>query len=381
MALVLPPNLPKNAVPRCPHFTPCGACSLQDMEYAAQVRAKEEAIHHLLHRPVQVVPSPQPYGYRYKMAYVAAFDRFGFRMRGDHKHVVDLHECHVVRPRVSTLLGRMHDWIREFSIEGYDYINFKGDLRYVVMRDAASSDQLMVTLVTSASQTRVKPLLDRLCDHADSVVWMVNATMSDVSEGTLQEIRGLTHIRQRIGHCEFLLGPYSFFQNNLLLCEAMFAEIASHVQGFLLDLYCGVGSIGLFCADHAQRVLGVETIAESIDLAKANASLNRVTNAEFLAQDAGDFLLNYNGPVPDTLVVDPPRTGLPPKLIRKLLRLGAGRIIYVSCNPLSFAEDLPRFANYRLSSLKGFDMFPQTPHVEMVAVLDRRGYPPLREED
>lgn len=381
VALDLPGNLPKTSVPRCPYFTQCGACALQDVDYADQVRAKETALQELLSRPIQVVPCPEPYNYRYKMAYVAAFGKLGFRMCGDHKRVVDLHQCHLVRPRVSRLLAQIQDWVHELNIEGYDYIRFQGDLRYVVTRDAFSSNQLMVTLTTASTQTAIGPLLDRLAGCVESVVWMVNPTPTDVPEGQVQHIRGLEHIRQRIGHCEFLLGPYSFFQNNLLLVDEMFAEIASHARGFVMDLYCGVGTIGLYCASRVSRILGVESIPQSIDLAQRNAQMNNVTNTDFVAQDASTFLLTYQGPVPDTIIVDPPRTGLPPRLIRKLLRLGPGRIIYVSCNPAAFAEDLPRFPSYQVTSLKAFDMFPQTPHVELVAALDRTGYPPLRNEE
>lgn len=381
MSLNLPADLPRNAQPRCPYFGQCGACALQDVDYSEQVQAKEAALRQLLGRDVAVVPSPSPYNYRFKMAYVAAFGKLGFRKWGSHKQVVDLCQCHVVRPRVSRLLERVHEWMHEFNVEGYDYIRFQGDLRYVVTRDAFSSDQLMVTLTTASTQTAVRPILDRLRDHADSVVWMVNPTISDVPEGQVQEIHGLEYIRQRIGRHEFLLGPYSFFQNNLLLVDEMFAEIVRHAYGSVMDMYCGVGTIGICCSDEAVRVLGVESVPQSIDLARRNAQLNGATNAEFVAADSNSFLLNYTGTVPDTVVVDPPRTGLAPKFIRKLLRMGPGRIIYVSCNPQTLAADLPQMPNYTVTSLKGFDMFPQTPHVELVAVLDRVGYPPLRNEE
>lgn len=381
MALKLPADLPRTALPRCPYFGTCGGCALQDVEYAEQVRAKGAALRELLGFDVPLVPSPSPYNYRYKMEFVAAFGRLGFRLMGDYKQVVDLRECHLVQPRVSALLEDLHRWTEEFGVEGYDYMRHHGDLRYVVTRHAISSDQLMVTLITASPQTRVQPILDRLADKAESVVWAVNPEITDTACGRIERVTGLPHIRQRLGRFEFLLGPQTFFQNNLLLAEAMFEEIAAHVSGSVMDLFCGVGSIGIFCSDRASRIVGVESVAESIDLAQRNAELNGVGNAWFVAQDANDFLVNYSGPVPDTLIVDPPRCGLAPKLIRKLLRMGSGRIVYISCNPEALAEDLPQFPNYRLSHVKAFDMFPQTPHVEVVAVLDRAGYPPLMNSD
>lgn len=381
MAIELPSDLSRTAQPRCPYFGTCGGCALQDVEYAEQVRAKRVALRDLLGIDVPLVPSPQPYNYRYKMEFVAAFGRLGFRLMGNYKQVVDLRECHLVRPRVSGLLEDLHRWMEEFGVEGYDYMRHCGDLRYVVTRHAFRSDQLMVTLVTGSTKTRIEPLLERLAEKVESAVWVVNPDITDTAYGRVERVVGLPHIRQRIGRFEFLLGPQTFFQNNLLLVEAMFEEIKSHVAGSLLDLFCGVGSIGLFCSDRTSQILGVESIDESIALAQRNTQLNGVTNAWFITEDASDFLVTYSGLVPDTVVVDPPRCGLSPRLIRKLLRLGPGRIVYVSCNPQTFAADLPQFPNYRLRSIKAFDMFPQTPHVELVAVLDRTDYPPLMNQE
>lgn len=381
MALKLPAEMPRTALPRCPYFGTCGGCALQDVEYAEQVRAKEAALRQLLGFDVPVVASPSPYNYRYKMEYVAAFGKLGFRRMGDYKQVVDLRECHLVQPRVSALLEDLHGWMEEFGVEGYDYTRHRGDLRYVVTRHAIRSDQLMVTLITASTQTRALPLLERLAGKAESVVWAVNPDITDIAYGRVERVLGSPQIRAQVGRFEFLLGPQTFFQNNLLLVEAMFEEIATHVAGYVMDLFCGVGSIGIFCSDRASRILGVESVVESVDLAQRNAEINGVRNARFVAKDANEFLVNYSGPVPDTLIVDPPRCGLSPRLIRKILRMGPGRIVYVSCNPKALAEDLPQLPNYRLSRVKAFDMFPQTPHVEVVAVLDRVGYPPLMNDD
>ena len=178
------------------------------------------------------------------MEFVAAFGRLGFRLVGNYRQVVDLHECHLVQPRVSALLGDLHGWMAEFGVEGYDYMRHVGDLRYVVTRHALSSDQLMVSLVTGSTQTRTQPLLERLAQKVESAVWVVNPDITDTAYGQVRQILGSPHIVQRVGRFEFLLGPQTFFQNNLLLAEAMFEEIASHVSGRVMDLFCGVGSIG-----------------------------------------------------------------------------------------------------------------------------------------
>jgi len=293
MALELPQDIPRTAEPRCPYFGQCGGCALQDVPYEQQVQAKAEALRTLLGRDVPVVPSPRPYAYRHRMDFVVAFGKVGLRKRGSHRTVVDLHECHLVCDRVSRLLPDLHEWIAELGIQGYDYIRHRGDLRYIVARHAFSSDQLMLIAVTASQETAVAPLLDRLRERAESVVWSVNASRGDVSFGEVQATFGQQDIRQRIGDYTFVIGPNSFFQNNLLLIHEMFAEIASHAEGFAMDLYCGVGCIGIYCSGKVEKVLAVESAAESIQLAHVNAEINCVTNADFVAEDANRFLAFY----------------------------------------------------------------------------------------
>lgn len=370
MALAIPQDLPISAKPVCPHFGACGGCLMQHVAYEDQLAAKAAVLKEMFGKAIPVHPSPEPYGYRHRMDYVTAFGKIGLRKRGEGTTVIDLNECHLVQPRVSALLPNIRHWMHEKEVHSYNLVTKRGDLRYITFRHAISSDELMVIAVTSREDSTVGPLLDELEKHAESVIWAIQPRVGDDSHGDIHEIRGRQTIRQQILGLSFDIGPNCFFQNNLLLLDRMFESILQHVQGTIFDLYCGVGTIGLSAAAKAKKVIAVDIVEENIEFAKRNATANGIENVEFHLDNANHFLAFYEGDVPDTVVVDPPRDGLAPKLIRKLNRLGAPRIVYVSCNPSTFLRDLELLENYELKQVEAFDMFPQTPHAELVTLLE-----------
>jgi len=372
VALPLPETLPRTVEPRCPHFGECGGCALQDVSYEDQLRVKQDVISNMLGRDVPVVPSPDPFGYRHRMDYITAFGKVGLRKKGDGKTVINLTECHLVQPRVSALLADVRDWVDELGIRGYNIVTNRGDLRYMTVRHALSSDQLMVILVTSSEETAIEPLIERLAERAESVVWSVQDRKGDDARGEVQRIVGADTLIQSVGDLDFEISPNCFFQNNLLLVDRMFDEIVKHVEGYTMDLFCGTGTIGIAAAHKASKVLGVEVMEENVELAHRNAARNHVDNIDFVLDNANHFLAFYEGDVPDTVIIDPPRSGLAPKFIRKLNRLAAPRIVYVSCNPKTYMTDLEQLEGYKLVEAVGFDMFPQTPHAELVTLLERQ---------
>ncbi|MCB2212195.1 23S rRNA (uracil(1939)-C(5))-methyltransferase RlmD [bacterium] len=373
MALTIPDELlPRTADPRCAHFGECGGCSFQDVPYDAQLAAKRSVIEEHLGRTVEIVPSPNPWGYRHRMDYVTAFGKIGLRKRGDGKQVIDLNECHIVPQRVSDLLPDLHTWLDELGIRGWNLVTKRGDLRYITFRHAFSSDQLMVILVTFRRDSSVQPVAERLAEHVESVVWSVQERVGDDSHGEVQKVWGRETLDQSIGDFTFEISPGCFFQNNLLLVDRMYQRAASYVNGYTFDLFCGTGTIGIYASRQADKVLGVEVVPENIELAKRNLERNAVDNVEYVLDNANHFLAHYDGSTPDTVILDPPRSGLAPKLIRKLNRLGAKRIVYVSCNPKTFTADLEQFEGYELMEAEAYDMFPQTPHAELVTLLERQ---------
>jgi 23S rRNA (uracil-5-)-methyltransferase RumA len=372
MALTLPEELPRTASPRCSHFGECGGCALQDVPYEEQVKAKETALRELLGRDIEVVPAPDSYGYRHRMDYIVAFGKVGLRKKGDGKTVIDLDECPIAPERVGNVMVQAKAWIDELDVRGYNIVTNRGDLRYLTFRHAYGTDQLMVIAVTASEESSVEPLLEKLQAVADSVVWSIQPRTGDTSVGEVHRIYGRETIEASIRGRVFEISPNAFFQNNLMLVDALFEKVAEHVRGFTLDLFCGMGAIGLSVSDKIDKLVGVEVFEENIRLAKRAAERNGI-EAEFIHDNANHFLAFYEGEVPDAVVIDPPRSGLAPKLIRKLNRLGARRIVYVSCNPKTFKMDLEQFEGYEWVDALGYDMFPQTPHVEMVNLLERTG--------
>jgi len=221
----------------------------------------------------------------------------------------------------------------------------------------------------------------------DSVYWQINDSLTDtaIMPHGAELILGKETIIERIGGLDFEISPWSFFQNNSLVSEEVFDRLKSWVQGETIDCCCGVGTIGLFVADKAKNVTGIDEVPQSIDLANKNKKINGVENAVFFADDMKN-LENYSPLEIDTMIIDPPRAGLNKKTIKKILRLSPGRIIYMSCNAKTQKKDIDLFKGldeslfedvegvefYDLVELVGFDMFPQTKHLETLAVLERR---------
>jgi len=208
-------------------------------------------------------------------------------------------------------------------------------------------------------------------EHADSVSIILSEGLADLSYGPvlLDAKRGF--IEENLDGTKYRITPNSFFQSNCEVAKTMYTRIREEVRGRVLDLFCGVGSISLFAAGSAESVTGVEINAEAVENAMTNREINGIANAEFIAGDALEFLEKTQGTF-DTLVLDPPRSGMHPKAGEIINRRGPERIVYMSCNPSTFRDDILRMTSYKLEWLEAFDMFPQTPHLETLAVLTRQ---------
>ncbi|MBL8026632.1 MAG: 23S rRNA (uracil(1939)-C(5))-methyltransferase RlmD [Fibrobacteres bacterium] len=360
--------------PECPHFGFCGGCSYQDIPYEVQVAEKSAVLEKMIGRAVEVVPSPVAYGYRNRMDFVCAFGRTGFRMRKRYKEVVDLTDCKLLPTRFLPLFLKLKAAIKEHGIETYDYLTHKGYLRYLIFRVAANTDGMLVSFVTASEDEKILPLIEIAAKEASSVHWLVHEGLADLSFGRIHRTFNEPFITEKIGDISFMIGPNTFFQNNGYLCSKLFDEAKQYVQGRVLDLFCGTGAISLYIASNADTVYGVELVDESIVLAKENARRNGIWNVSFSTADVGEWLKTQRGCRDyDTVVVDPPRIGLGGKICRRLCRMEMERIVYVSCNPATLRDDIQFLSEkFELVSIKGFDMFPQTPHVECVALLVKK---------
>jgi 23S rRNA (uracil-5-)-methyltransferase RumA len=381
------------ATPRCPHAPPlgfCGGCTFQDREYAAQVAGKRAALHALwaedlpdaILRGLTLVASPDPYGYRTRMDYVASKERFGLRRGGKFNYIVDLGECHLIPPAAFAIARGVYERAVALGLPDYNLKTHAGFLRYVVVR-RSPQDTLLLAAVTAAPDQdgAYAAALEEIAAYAlaqPAVVgfhWLLNDTLTDISFGAPARHWGAATLAMRVGERALEIGPNTFFQNNVHLLLPLLDDVAERVGGAgqVADLYGGVGTIALHLAGQVGHVACVESVEESARLARHNVVANGVGNVSVDAADVLVFLREQLARRFDVVVADPPRTGLGPDVCRELLRLDPQRLVYVSCNTLTLREDARLLAEkYLVSELRGYDMFPQTPHMEALAVFDQR---------
>lgn len=309
----------------------------------------------------------------------------GLRQKNKFDGLVDLKECRLISPDAGVLLQAVRQWAATEKIAPYNLRNHSGFLRYLVVREGKNTGQRMVNVVTAAGGLPKESLVQALEKSGVSistVLWTVQDGLSDVTYGGESTVlKGSGFIDEKLGSLTFRISPNGFFQTNSRGAEGLYRVIKDFVGPrveALVDFYCGAGTIGLFCADGAGRVLGVEKHAPSVEDARWNASRQEATHAEFHAADAAAFAANpaclsvWNEPG-TVAIMDPPRPGLPPPVKRLLREHPVERWIYVSCNPKALAVDLPLLAEmYQVDTVQPVDMFPHTPHVETVLLLARK---------
>ncbi len=356
--------------PRCPYFGDCGGCMLQHISYSDQLQFKKEYINTLMAGTASidgVIPS-MPLMYRNRMDMVTAFGRIGLRVGGSYKFVVDITSCIIMQEKSNSLLGAIHPMVKK--IEGYDYLAHSGYLRYVIFREARFTGEVMVNFITASPENRLHDIIAAIKGDADSISLLHNPGLADTSFGTITETIKGGCIEEDFDGIRFRITPNSFFQSNSEIARDVYRIIRDECEGNVLDLYSGVGSISLYAASRAERVTGVESVQEAVDTAGVNAAANNIPNVEFICADVKEFMEKTVSHF-DTMILDPPRGGMNPGVFRQIERISPDKIIYMSCNPALFRDDLNILKNYRLDSFQAFDMFPQTPHIETLAVLKR----------
>lgn len=386
----------------CPHFGVCGGCATQDQPYAHQLAFKEDLIRRTLlpFSPkmfLPILPSPDTYFYRNKMEFAFgglkdAPPLLGLRQKGKFDRIVDLTECRLQSSEVGPLLAAVRAWAVKENLPTYHLKSHKGFLRYLVVREGKNTGQRMVCLVTSEGDLPRDSFVGALRSsgvRVDTAVWTVNATLSDVAWGEERAVLlGPGYIEEKLGDLTFRISPRTFFQTNTRGAERLYQAIKDGLRpflnrhpgvrnrlGILFDLYCGSGSIGLFCADRADKLIGIELNPQAVADAQANAIAFGAAHAEYHVMDASTFakspafLEAWNSPGA-IAVLDPPRPGLHPDVQKLLLNHPIERWVYVSCNPEALARDLAVISpQYAVESVQPVDLFPHTPHVETIVFL------------
>lgn len=381
----------------CPHAPPqgmCGGCSFQNRPYAAQLSAKGQAlrslwVHDLTDEQLDgigVVGSPEPLRYRTRMDYVSTKGRFGLRRGGKFNYIVDLDQCWLLPEQAFLAARACYEYAMQRGLPDYNLRSHEGFLRYVVVRRSPQDKYLLAIVTADATRAAVdEAQIDALAAHVlaqPGVVgfqWLINDTKTDISFGQPYRHWGAETLAMQVGSSYLHIGVNSFFQNNVYLMPALLEAVATGLEqhgvsiGPVADLYGGVGTLAIGLADRLTELVTVESVEESARLALDNIRAHNLRQVRAVHADVLDFLRSQEVGAFDAMIADPPRTGLGPDVCAEILRLKPERLVYVSCNPLSQLEDIRLLAAaYVLQSLQGYDMFPQTPHLEALAVLVRK---------
>ena len=366
---------------RCLHGgEPCPGAPWQGLEYERQIEHKQQQVADALSRigglegfeldPIE--PAVERWRYRNKLEYSFGLHdgelALGFHARGRWDVVVDVDDCQLASEPNNRARNELRRWARSQGIPPYDRRSRDGVLRNLVVREGRRTGQVQTRLVTSPA-TFARPPVDLHTVIEGPSGGTEGPTGVLGEENLAEEVRGL---RLRIS-------PLAFFQTNTEMAERLYG-VAAEYAGLtgaerVFDLYCGIGTIGLTLASRAGEVWGLEAVEPAIADADHNARANGVDNARFVVADArlGVRPLVERAGRPDVVVVDPPRSGMSKKVVRRVIECDAPRIVYVSCNPTTLAPNAAQLASagYRLRRVRPVDMFPQTPHIECVAVLER----------
>jgi len=363
----------------------------QVLPYERQLEVKQEQVEDALTRIGRlegyelepIVPALEQWRYRNKLEYSFGTGDdgelvCGFHAPGRFDRILPMSDCMLASERSNAVREQVLAFCRDQGLGAWDRRSQQGFLRNLVVREGRRTGQLQVRLVTSPGKLDADALIDAV--DADGLFWTQTAGLGESTQhGETALLSGVAQLQEQLGDLRFQISPDAFFQTNTEMAELLYghaAEVAA-LRGHerVYDLYCGIGTIGLSLAARAREVVGVEIVKAAVADAIENARLNEITNASFFAGDirlAMRDLVEQAGK-PDVAVIDPPRAGLSQKIVRRIIEAAPPRIVYVSCNPTTLAPNAAQLveAGWTLRSVRPVDMFPQTPHIECVALLER----------
>ena len=380
----------------CPHRDFCGGCIYQGVPYEKQLEEKEKEVMRLLSdrgvTPEKIDPiegCPSAFCYRNKMEYTFGdFVKDGEMTLGMHRKknfmsIVTVDGCQLVDPDFNVILKAVLDFAVKRGYTFYHKRSHSGLLRNLIIRKGVRTGELLVNIVTTSEEgfdetgftemvlsltltNKVVGVLRTYCDSlADAVV-----------PDSLKILYGRDYYMEKLLGLDFKVSAFSFFQTNVEAAERLYTEALALVDSFegkkAFDLYCGTGTISQVLALKAKEVLGIELVEEAVNAARENAAMNGLDNCRFIAGDVFK-VLNEVPDKPDVIVVDPPRVGIQPKALDKIISYGVKVIVYISCNPKTMAENLRYldYYGYKCRYLKPFDNFPMTKHTECIALLEK----------
>lgn len=383
----------------CIHYGVCGGCSYQTLSHENELALKLKQVQNLFDKEeldinlLGIEPSPVVRGYRNKMEYTFGDEEkdgplaLGLHMKGKFYEVVNTNDCNIVNSDFTTIREGVRAYFTSKEVPFYNVRRHEGVLRHLVIR-RASTGEILINLVTSSGYKEADPSIynDEFVEMLNklelegkikSILHTINDGLGDVVKADdMKLLYGREYIMEEILGLKFKISPFSFFQTNSIGAEKLYSiarEFAGDIDNKLVfDLYSGTGTIAQIMAPVAKKVIGIEIVEEAVEMAKENAKLNGLDNVEFIAGDvlkAVDDLTEK----PDLIVIDPPREGVNPKAINKIIDFNPETFVYVSCNPVTLVRDLKTFIDrgYKVEKAKLMDMFPRTSHVEVIVKLKK----------
>lgn len=388
---------PHRVKPLCPVYDHCGGCQLQHLDYQQQLKEKRDIVIQSLERHTKLnvgkleirdtIGMENPWGYRNKSSFQVG-EKAGKVLAGlyglNSHQLINIDQCVVQHAQTNEATSAIKRILEELQIPIYNEKTNKGIVRTIVTRVGVQSGELQVVLITSQKELPKKELIteeiQKRLPKAKSIVQNINGEKTSLIFGdeTLS-LAGEDFIQETLGDLQFELSARTFFQLNPTQTVKLYDEVkkAAQLTGKekVVDAYCGVGTIGMWLADQAAEVRGMDVIPESIEDAKKNAKRHGFTNTKYVPGKAEEVLPKWvkKGWKPEVIVVDPPRTGLDKQLIQTILQVEAQKVIYVSCNPSTLAKDIETLGKkYKVEYMQPVDMFPQTAHVECCVLLVKK---------
>ena len=401
----------------CAHFEECGGCLYQTFEYEKQLEIKSNQVFGLIENSIQdkepllrekfegILGSPLSEGYRNKMEFSFGDEykdgplALGMHKRGSTYDVVNTFECTIADGDFREILRVTKDYFTSLNLTYFHKMRHEGILRHLCVRKGGKSGEILVFLVTSSQWNTMyskdewdailngwkeKLLQINLAGSYAGILWVKNDSPADavVDEGTTV-LFGRDYFEEELLGLKFRISPFSFFQNNSLGAEILYGKVRDYLledmsyKPVVYDLYTGTGTIAQLVSPAAGSVIGVEIVAEAVEAAKESVKRNGLTNCEFIAGDVLKVIDDIETK-PDYIILDPPRDGINPKALEKIIDYGVERMVYVSCKPTSLARDLVMLyeKGYEIKKMCMVDMFPQTGHVETVVLLSKKNVNP-----
>lgn len=380
----------------CTTYKRCGGCSLRHIKYEETLKIKQDMVQNLVDKNLSnkikvnnVIGMENPYYYRNKLQYPVGKNKDGVPVMGvfaNRTHeIIPVEECLIQNREAEKLAKEVFDFVKKNDISIYNENTGKGAIRHIIVKIGIKTNELMCIVVTNEEDIKfekdlVKDIVDKN-PNVKTVIKNINSKNTNVILGDKNIVLyGDGYIYDKLGEYTFRISARSFYQTNPIQTEKLYNKAIEYAkltkEDILCDLYCGIGTIGIFASNKVKKVYGIEIVEEAVKAAKENAKINNVDNIEFIAGDtkkAFKELIDDKKIKPTAIIVDPPRRGLDEETINKILEIEVKKLVYISCNPATMTRDIEMLQDkYVVNEIQPVDMFPFTSHVECCSLLELR---------